>query len=84
MSYMASVGADSRGRRVELEVAARLSRAKQAGDVGERIDLAAVPSSRSQAVGDSPNMQIVVCQEKGMVSELCPTEKTLHQRSAVV
>ena len=56
LSYMASVGAESRGRRVELEVAARLSRAKQAGDVGERIDLAAVPSSKSQAVGKNELM----------------------------
>ena len=55
LSYI-KVGADSGGRRVSD----RLSRAK-AGDVEERIDLAAMPGSRSQAVGDSPNMQIVVC-----------------------
>ena len=64
LSYI-KVGADSGGRRVELEVSDRLSRAK-AGDVEERIDLAAVPGSRGQAVGDSPNKQIVVC---GKVSQ---------------
>ena len=64
LSYI-KVGADSGGRRVELEVSDCLSRAK-AGDVEERFDLAAVPGSRSQAVGDSPNMQIVVC---GKVSQ---------------
>ena len=45
LSYI-KVGADSGGRRVELEVSDRLSRAK-AGDVEERFDLAAVPGSGS-------------------------------------